>query len=114
MNPLINTITLGALIVRDFIKPGETASISVLLGIISVIPLISRFFKVLWQSLKLLFLNPPINTSSNNLTSAIDDIKKNKNKNEVKQSLFDPCGIIDQVDYFSFIENSFYIVFQDK
>lgn len=120
----IGTIAIGALIVNEVITPGEGASISVLLGVISVIPLISSFFKVLWRSMKSLFITPPINLNNNNLTDTIDQSlieepsevtginndnynkKKNKNnKNEVEQSLFDPCGIMDQVDYFNFIED---------
>ena len=108
-------------IIFDVLKGSEKAIFSMFIGIFSVIPLIIGFFKVLWRSIKSLFTlpnesqnEPPFQdtTHQNLLEEVSNDENTNftiynnkKDETESEQSLIDPCGIMNQIEYFNFIDD---------
>ena len=126
---VILILFFGMCMVFETITPDENVIISAFIGTMSVIPLIIGFFKVLLESIKSLF-KEPTKSQNNELfsdiqQSLIDDISSEMQstfnmteKPEVKQSLLDPCGIMDQVDYFHFLNdpdvNYFYAFFKAR
>lgn len=123
---LLLILFLAVFMIIEIISHNENVIISVIIGIISVIPLVISFFKVAFMSIKSLFMEPTevendenseettnetdddeSSDSQHQVRLATNDNNNNTNveKKEIKQSLLDPCGIIDQVDYFNFLND---------
>lgn len=119
------TILYGIVLIVEMIEDYETATYSSIIGMICVIPLIYGFLKVLFNSIVCLFKKSldsqdevDINDSSNSIKEALNEDpsevstitnennQSNNDNQEIKQSLIDPCGIMNQIDYFRFFEDT--------
>ncbi|OHT05774.1 hypothetical protein TRFO_26461 [Tritrichomonas foetus] len=115
-------LLLGTLLLIEIFTRSEEAVYSIYIGILSVIVPVTGFLKVLYQSMRSMF------ASAETLTISLHNIEQEMNKHEtlknslenidnsettsqnnnskVEQSLIDPCGIINQYDYLSYIKDA--------
>lgn len=115
---VILIIALGTLVVIEIFTTREENVYSIYIGIFSVIPPVCGFFKVLYQSILSFFVKPEMASQSlHNMKENInpeedfnrDDIKAQNDDpipENVHQSLIDPCGVINQIEYLNYIKDT--------
>lgn len=118
---------LGTFLVIELFTSSDENVYSYYIGIISCIPPVYGFLKVIFKSAYSLFVNPAnVTLSLNNINEIKDDINPDSDekagneeenndstasntktkKRNAQQSLMDPCGIMNQTEYLNFINDS--------